>query len=137
VLIQTHYPEHYAIQFGARQDYRAFFEREAQFRRAMHYPPFAALANVIVRARKLEDAARWARHLAGILTLEEERGLKVLGPAVAPLARLRGEHRMQFLIKSPRRSLLTQALTRALEECGKKEIPEGAVLVDVDPVGLM
>ena len=54
-----------------------------------------------------------------------------------PLARLRGEHRMQFLIKSPRRSLLTEALTRALDECGKQEIPDGAVLVDVDPVGLM
>ncbi|HMD32858.1 MAG TPA: primosomal protein N', partial [Candidatus Acidoferrales bacterium] len=137
VLIQTHYPEHYSIQFGARQDYHAFFEREAQFRRAMHYPPFAALANVIVRAAKLEDAARWARQLAGILAPEEERGLKVLGPAAAPLARLRGEHRLQFLIKSPRRSLLTAALTRALDACGEKEIPDGAVLVDVDPMGLM
>ncbi len=137
VLIQTHYPEHYAIQFGARQDYHAFFEKEAQFRRAMHYPPFAALANVIVRDASLENAARWARQLAAILGPEEERGLKVLGPAAAPLARLRGEHRLQFLIKSPRRSLLTQALTRALDACAGKGIPEGAVLVDVDPIGLM
>jgi len=137
VLIQTHYPEHYAIQYGARQDYHAFFEREAQFRRAMHYPPFAALANVIVRDRNLENAAKWARQLAGMLGPEEERGLKVLGPAAAPLARLRGEHRFQFLIKSPRRTLLTQALTRALDACAEKGIPEGAVLADVDPIGLM
>jgi len=137
VLIQTHYPEHYAIQAGARQDYHAFFEKEAQFRRAMHYPPFAALANVIVRDRSLENAAKWARQLAAILAPEEERGLKVLGPAAAPLARLRGEHRLQFLIKSPRRTLLTQALTQALDACGQKGIPDGAVLVDVDPIGLM
>ncbi len=137
VLIQTHYPEHYAIQAGARQDYHAFFEKEAQFRRAMHYPPFAALANVIVRDRKLENAAKWARQLAAILAPEEERGLKVLGPAAAPLARLRGEHRMQFLIKSPKRTLLTQALTRALDACTEKGIPDGAVLMDVDPIGLM
>jgi len=137
VLVQTHYPEHYAIQYGARQDYLAFFEREAQFRRALHYPPFAALANVIVRARSLENAAKWSRQLAGILGPEEERGLKVLGPAAAPLARLRGEHRFQFLIKSPRRTLLTQALTRALAACAEKGIPEGAVLADVDPIGLM
>jgi len=137
VLVQTHYPEHYAIQYGARQDYLAFFEREAQFRRAMHYPPFAALANVIVRDRSLENAAKWSRQLAGILGPEEERGLKVLGPAAAPLARLRGEHRFQFLIKSPRRTLLTQALTRALAACAEKGIPEGAVLADVDPIGLM
>ena len=137
VLIQTHYPEHYAIQAGARQDYHGFFEKEAQFRRAMHYPPFAALANVIVRDRNLENAARWARQLAGILAPEEVRGLKVLGPAAAPLARLRGEHRFQFLIKSPRRSLLTAALTRALDSCPGKQIPESAVLVDVDPIGLL
>jgi len=137
VLIQTHYPEHYAIQFGARQDYQAFFEKEAHFRRAMHYPPFAALANVIVRARKLENAARWARQLAAILSPEEERGLKVLGPAAAPLARLRGEHRFQFLIKSPRRSLLTATLSRALDACAGQGIPDGAVIVDVDPIGLM
>ena len=137
VLIQTHYPEHYAIQAGARQDYHAFFEKEAQFRRAMHYPPFAALANVIVRDKNLENSAKWARQLAGILGPEEERGLKVLGPAAAPLAKLRGDHRFQFLIKSPRRTLLTQALTRALDACGEKGIPDGAVLADVDPIGLM
>ncbi len=137
VLIQTHYPEHYAIQSGARQDYQAFFEKEAQFRRAMHYPPFAALANLIVRDRKLENAARWARQLAAILAPEEGHGLKVLGPAAAPLARLRGEHRMQFLIKSPRRTLLTQALTRAIDACTQNGIADGAVLVDVDPIGLM
>jgi len=137
VLIQTHYPEHYAIQYGARQDYHAFFEREAQFRRAMHYPPFAALANVIVRAKKVEDAAKWSRQLAGILAPEEQRGLKVLGPAAAPLSRLRGEHRFQFLIKSPRRSLLTAAMTGALDACATLGIPDGAVLVDIDPAGLM
>ena len=103
----------------------------------MHYPPFAALANVIVRDRSLEKAALWARQIAGILGPAEERGLKVLGPAAAPLARLRGEHRFQFLIKSPRRSLLTQTLTRVLEACAQRQIPDSAVLVDVDPLGLM
>ena len=137
VLIQTHYPEHYAIQCGARQDYRAFFEREVQFRRAMHYPPFTALANVIVRDANLQKAAQWARQLAAILAPAEERGLKILGPAAAPLARLRGDHRFQFLLKSPRRSLLTATLSQALDVCGHKEIPESAVLVDVDPIGLM
>jgi primosomal protein N' (replication factor Y) len=137
VLIQTHYPDHYAIQCGARQDYAAFFEQEAHFRRMMHYPPFTALANVIVRHAKIENAARWARQLAVFFAPEESRGLKILGPAIAPLARLRGEHRMQFLLKSPRRSLLTDTLSRALDFCAGKGIPEGAVLVDVDPVGLL
>ena len=137
VLIQTHYPEHYAIQCGALQDYRAFFEREVQFRRAMHYPPFTALANVIVRDPNQEKAAQWARQLAAILAPAEDRGLKVLGPAAAPLARLRGDHRFQFLLKSPRRSLLTTTLSHALDACARKQIPDSAVLVDVDPIGLM
>ena len=64
VLIQTFYPEHYAIQDAVKQDYLAFYERETQFRRAMAYPPFTSLANVIVRDTDLEKAIRWSRQLS-------------------------------------------------------------------------
>jgi len=62
--------------------------------------------------------------------------LRVLGPAVAPLARLKTEYRYQFLLKSPRRTALIQALAGCMEFCAKKEIPENAIQVDVDPVHL-
>jgi primosomal protein N' (replication factor Y) len=137
VLVQTFYPEHYAIQDAARQDYPAFFERELNFRRVMAYPPFTALANVLVRDTQLEKAIRWARQLGEHLAPLDGKGLKVLGPAAAPLARLKKEYRFQFLLKSPKRALLARALAGALEFCEKKEIPEKAVLVDVDPVSLM
>ncbi len=61
VLIQTFYPEHYAIQDAVKQDYTAFFEREMNFRQTMAYPPFTSLANVIVRDTSLEKAIRWSR----------------------------------------------------------------------------
>ncbi len=136
VLVETHYPEHYAIQHAAKQDYLSFYEKEAHFRRMLHYPPFTALASILVRDKKIESAIRWSRALAAYFAPFEDRGVKILGPAAAPLARLRQEYRFQFLLKSPQRSALSQALSGALDFCAKKEIPETAVIVDVDPASL-
>jgi primosomal protein N' (replication factor Y) len=137
VLIQTFYPEHYAIQDAVRQDYAAFFEREMHFRRLMAYPPFASLANVIVRDMKLENAIRWARQLSEYFSPHDGKAARILGPATAPLARLKKEHRFQFLLKSPKRSVLTKLLAGAAEYCDAKEIPQTAVLVDMDPLSLL
>jgi primosomal protein N' (replication factor Y) len=137
VIVQTYYPGHYAIQLAARQDYESFFERELHFRRLMHYPPFAALASVIVRDKKVENAIKWSRVIAGHLAPAEDDQIKVLGPAAAPLARLRQDYRFQFLLKAPKRAQLTRTLAVCLDFCAKKEIPEKAVLVDVDPVSLL
>lgn len=136
VLVETHYPEHYAIEHAAKQDYLSFYEKEAHFRRMLHYPPFTALACILVRDKKIENAIRWSRALAAYFAPYENRGVKILGPAAAPLARLRQEYRFQFLLKSPQRSALSQALSGALDFCAKKEIPETAVIVDVDPASL-
>jgi primosomal protein N' (replication factor Y) len=136
VLVETYYPEHYAIQYAVEQDYVSFYEKEAHFRRVLHYPPFTALATVLVRDRKIENAIRWSRALASYFAPFEERGVKVLGPAAAPLARLRKEYRFQLVLKSPRRSALAQALGGCLDFCALKGIPETAVIVDVDPASL-
>jgi primosomal protein N' (replication factor Y) len=137
VLVESYHPDHYAIQHASRQDYPAFFEQEVRFRRLMRYPPFSALANVVVRDKNLDRVLGWTRALAGYFARREAEGLKVLGPAPAPLARLKREHRFQFLLKSPRRSALVRVLGGCVAFCAKKEIPETAVLVDVDPVSLM
>jgi len=136
VLVETYYPEHYAIQYAVRQDYVSFYEKEAQFRRMLHYPPFTALATVLVRDRKIENAIRWSRGLGHYFAPFEERGVKILGPAAAPLARLRKEYRFQFVLKSPHRAALGNALSGCLDFCASKEIPETAVIVDVDPTSL-
>ncbi len=137
VLIQTYYPEHYAIQDAVRQDYASFFERETHFRRAMQYPPFTSLANVIIRDSNLEKAIRYARLLSEYFAPNDGKSLRVLGPATAPLARLKTEHRYQFLLKSPRRSVLTKVLAGALTHADTKEIPQTAILVDMDPLNLL
>ena len=137
VLIQTFYPEHYAIQDAVKQDYAAFYERETQFRRAMAYPPFTSLANIIVRDTDLEKAIRWSRQLSEYFSPHDGEKVRILGPATAPLARLKKEHRFQFLLKSPKRSVLTKLLQGALAYCDLKEIPQTAVLVDMDPLSLL
>ena len=137
VLIQTFYPEHYAIQEAIKQDYTAFYERELQYRQIMAYPPFASLANIIVRDRNLDKAITWSRELSQYFAPHNDAGLRILGPASAPLARLKSEYRFQFLLKSKRKSQLTKLLAGALAYCDSKEIPQTAVLVDMDPLQLL
>ena len=137
VLIQTFYPEHYAIQDAVKQDYAAFFERELHFRRMMAYPPFTSLANVIVRDTSLEKAITWSQGLSEYFSRYDGKNARVLGPATAPLARLKKEHRFQFLLKSPKRSVLTKLLSGAMAYCDAKEIPQTAVFVDMDPLNLL
>jgi len=137
VLIQTFYPEHYAIQDAVHQDYASFFARELHFRRMMQYPPFTSLANIIVRDASLEKAIRWSRALSEYFSPYDGKNVRVLGPATAPLARLKKQHRFQFVLKSPKRSLLTKLLGGAMEFFDAKEIPRTAVQVDVDPLSLL
>jgi primosomal protein N' (replication factor Y) len=137
VLIQTYYPDHYAIQDAVRQDYSAFFERELHFRRMMAYPPFTALANIIVRDTSLENAIRYSHQLSEYFSPHDGKGLRVLGPASAPLSRLKREHRFQFLLKSPKRALLTKLLSGAITYADSHQIPQTAAIIDVDPLNLM
>ena len=137
VLIQTYYPEHYAIQDAIKQDYTAFYERELHYRQVMAYPPFTSLANVIVRNTNLDKAIAWSRELSQYFAPHNGDAMRILGPASAPLARLKTEYRLQFLLKSKRKAQLTKLLAGALAYCEVKEVPQTAVLVDMDPLQLL
>jgi primosomal protein N' (replication factor Y) len=134
-IVQTLYPEHYSIQLACRQDYRAFFERELAFRRGMRYPPMVALINTIVRGRSFEEAMQTATEIVHrVEPAAATAGLTVLGPAPAPLVRLRGEHRVQFLLKGTRRTDMRRALEAAL--AGMPQVRR-RVTVDVDPLTVL
>jgi primosomal protein N' (replication factor Y) len=134
-VIQTLYPEHYSVQLACRQDYAAFFEREIVFRRAMRYPPAVALINGVIRGRTFEEAMRTATGMVKLLeTATASSGTSVLGPAPAPLARLRGEHRVQFFLKGPRRADMRSALKTAIT--GMPDIRR-RLTVDVDPLNVL
>ena len=132
-IIQTLYPDHYAIRAAAAQDYETFFDREIAFRRAMRYPPAVAMINVVVRSRSFETALADAQDLVRRV---RQAGLpgRVLGPAPAALARLKNEHRVQFLIKGDRRRAMRAALARALDE---RPDLKRRTIVDVDPLSTL
>jgi primosomal protein N' (replication factor Y) len=134
-IVQTLYPEHYSIELACRQDYAAFFTRELAFRRGMRYPPAVALANVVVRGRSLGEAMQLAADLAArVGTAASAGGFLVLGPAPAPLVRLRGEHRVQFFLKGGRRAPMREAIRAALAAVGEQR---RRVTVDVDPLNVL
>ena len=134
-IVQTIHPNHYSIQLACLQDYRGFYAREEQFRRAMHYPPCVSLVNVIVRSRSLRAAMEDARAVANSLRdASRGQGLRVLGPAPAPFAKLRGEYRAQLLIKGTRRAAMRQSLAAALAD--RPELARRTTL-DVDPLAML
>ncbi|MGE5245585.1 MAG: primosomal protein N' [Betaproteobacteria bacterium] len=135
-IVQTIYPAHYSIQLACRQDYPAFFEREMRFRKAMRYPPVVSLVNAVVRARTYAGAMDDAAAIVERLRRTDSGGsaYRVLGPAPAPLGRLRGEYRAQLLMKGPNRRRMREALQAAL--AARPEVAR-RVVVDVDPVSVL
>jgi len=134
-IVQTLYPGHYSIRHARSQDYRAYFEEELAFRRAMLYPPQVALANGIVRARSMSEAMADAGVLVRSLRESAKAGgFVVLGPAPAPFSKLRGEHRAQFFLKGSRRPAMRDAIRRALD--AKPELRR-RVIIDVDPMSVL
>jgi primosomal protein N' (replication factor Y) len=135
VILQSHMPDHYALGLACAQDYEAFFEREMEFRRTMSYPPAAAVINLVLRSHDAAAAAADADQVARRLRETAAGRFRVLGPARAPLARLKQEHRIQILLKGDRASM-REAVRRALvERYGETRWP--GVAVDVDPVSVM
>jgi primosomal protein N' (replication factor Y) len=133
-IIQTLYPNHYSIQLACRQDYPAFYEKELHFRTAMRYPPVVSLINTIVRARSFTGALDDASDLVATLRALDGEPFRVLGPAPAPLGRLRGEYRVQFLLKSRLRRRMRDALVAAL--AARPEVARRTT-VDVDPLSVL
>jgi primosomal protein N' (replication factor Y) (superfamily II helicase) len=137
VLVQTYHPDHYAIQFAAKHDYPGFVAKEMQYRRWMHYPPFSVLANVIVQSEKLEEATAWAGNLGKWFERTRLEKVRVLGPAAAPIVRLKRIYRYHFVLKAERRQDLGAALRAMLTFAGTQEIERRNLVVDVDAVHLM
>ena len=134
-IVQTLYPDHYSVQLACRQDYPAFFERELAFRRAMRYPPLVSMINAVVRSQTFAGAMDDAAGIAQRLREDAERaGLRVLGPAPAPLGRLRGEYRAQLMIKGSNRKRMREVLLAAI--AARPEL-QRRVVVDVDPVSVL
>ena len=131
-IIQSLLPNHYSIKLACAQDYRAFYDKEIEFRRAMRYPPQVAMVNIVVRGRSFEEAMDGAHALAD--AARGAKGFAILGPAPAPLTKLRGEHRAQFFLKGTSRKAMREALQLAVSR--QPQLAK-RISIDVDPLSML
>jgi primosomal protein N' (replication factor Y) (superfamily II helicase) len=137
VVVQALFPDHYAVQYAAQHDFVGFYEKELRFRSWMHYPPYSALANVLIRSDKLDEALQWSGILGKWFEKTRLEGVRVLGPAAAPIVRLKTDYRYHIILKSPSREKLNATLRGMLAYATQQKIPRTQVIVDVDAVWLM
>ncbi len=136
VLMQTINPDHYAVRFAAEQDYEKFYAKEIEFRRLMHYPPFGAMANIIVRGTRDEEALARSAALGRLLN-PPPPDVKILGPAAASLARLKNEYRYQMLIKTSSRKRLNEVLGQVRRFAAEEKWNPTSLMIDVDPMTIL
>ncbi|MEL6181709.1 MAG: primosomal protein N' [Myxococcota bacterium] len=147
VLIQTYSPWHYALEAARHQSYNQFVQHELQTRRELAYPPFASLASILFEGSDEQRTVQAARAYADVgreLFTREARWqstVSLLGPAQAPLARLRGMFRWQILLKGQARAELRDFLGALLEANRYYHPSEGfagvKIVVDIDPQNLL
>lgn len=138
VLIQTFHPEHYALKHARTQNYDNFYGEEIRFRRNLNYPPFVALASITIKHANYNYAFDHAQILRDCLQkLNAEKNFIILGPAPAPLARLKGEHRLQILLKARNRQNLRETLDFAIHNAEENSCDLKIVSVEIDPVNLL
>ncbi len=137
VILQTYFPDHYAVEYAAKHDFAGFYDKESRFRGWMHYPPFTSLANVVVRSDKLEEAMHYSGVLGRWFESTRHEGIRVLGPAAAPIVRLKRDYRYHFLLKSHSREKLNTLLRNMIQYTTTNKIPRTSVVIDVDAISLM
>ena len=135
VIIQTMNPDHYAIKASLSQNFEEFYERELHLRRLMGYPPFSSIANIVVRGSDLNKSHDKARGIARKLRDKAGGEIRVVGPVLAPIPKIKGDYRFQIIVRGPSRRLLQDSLFRTFEKSGAGLT--GKVDIDVDPYNLM
>ncbi|MDY7035472.1 MAG: primosomal protein N' [Thermodesulfobacteriota bacterium] len=144
VIIQTFNPRHYAIASAKDYDYGSFFQKEKELREELGYPPFSYLAHLKLQGNNEKETADMARTLGqsitAILDNWPKRGkeIQVLGPAEAPLSKLKGKYRQQILVKSKGAELLHFFLREVEGRSGKLMRKSGVRLtMDMDPYQML
>lgn len=137
VIIQTYTPHHYAITCARDHDYLSFYRQEMAVRRALGYPPFSYLCRLLFTGTGEESVAEGA----GVFAREiraQEAGVEVLGPAPAPLGRLKGRYRWHLVLKAAEQAALREAVAAALKRCKKMALfRKVRVSVDMAPQNMM
>jgi len=138
VLIQTYHPHHYALRHAVAQDYVGFYNEEIRHRRNHQYPPFVALALLLTRhsdANRAHEIAQQVRK--ALVESDTDRSCRILGPAPAPLARLRNEFRFHVLAKSKSRKQMRTVIDNAWTALENSGSNSRHVSLEIDPISMM
>jgi len=135
VVIQTRQPEHYALQAAQLQDLELLREREAPLRKLLMYPPYGYLSRILCEDASDQRSLQTAEDLRTRLDQKRAGTVKVLGPAPAPLSKLRGRYRYHILLKARDRAALHRTASRVA--WAKARWSSTKVIVDIDPTSLM
>ena len=141
VIVQTFFPDHFAIQTAVKNDYRGFYNNEIENRRLLRYPPYGRLARILVQAAKPEPARKNAEEIVARLrvslptiTSGSDEHIDILGPSEAPITRIQERHRFQILVKATTVHALHSLLRSTSLRSGRGS---SDVFVDVDPQSLL
>ncbi len=138
VLVQTFNPDHLAIQAAVRHNYARFADAELPTRQTHGYPPFAAMLRVVVRGPAEQTVRGFAEHLADQIRHacgRQQTTVRILGPAAAPIPKLRGKFRFHFQLQSPMAEPLRAAVHQATAGI---QAPDGVQwIADVDPLDML
>jgi primosomal protein N' (replication factor Y) len=140
VIVQTFNPDHYSLVAAARHDYAGFYADEIERRgeNGLNYPPFSRLANLVVSDPSRGAAQSRAQEIAAALQARiraENLDVQILGPASAPMERIKNRYRWHMVVKAPDLRVMNKALRPALAGLDRK-IRQNLV-TDIDPVNLM
>ncbi|MFC1641542.1 primosomal protein N' [Myxococcota bacterium] len=134
VIIQTRNPEHPAIRSAVQHDLQGFMQRELADRAELGYPPCARLGLVRIDAVEESVAHAEAQRLARLVRAAAPRAARVVGPAPAPLARLRNRYRFHFMVRARDRTVLRAALLPVVRADSDRRV---RVAIDVDPIHML
>jgi primosomal protein N' (replication factor Y) len=134
VVIQTFTPEHYSVRRAMEQDYLGFYAREIAYREELDYPPFSRLANLVCTGTTEAEARGRVEKLAAVLRESLPSEAQMLGPAPAPLAKLKGTYRHHVVLRAPTDAPLPVLVRSATERLSSGE--RMGVTVDIDPVSM-
>ncbi len=138
VLIQTYHPEHYALRYAVEQNYERFYDHEIRFRERMSYPPVVSLASVLIRHPDLETAQKQAAILKQALDhANADKSVRIIGPALASISRLKNEYRLQIILRSQSRKQLRKTLDTALDQAPVLGGDLRRYNVEIDPLNLL
>ena len=141
VIIQTYSPQHYSIRYAAQHNFQKFAALELRYRKKLGYPPFARMVNVRFEGKEGERVQNVADRFAKLVlakTPPKGKGVVVLGPAPAPIERIKGRERWQVLLKGENRLLLHDVVRQMQEEFLERERSSRVrIIVDVDPYNML